>query len=172
MINIRRGTFETNSSSTHSICVTRSDEKCEIPERLEINISDFEFGWEYEDYGTTEEKFAYLVMGIISGYEDNFLKVSQKLEKLIKIIGQWVKCVKIYGLNVECYDGKMYYETDGYVDHANEMYELIDALLNDEEMLKRYLFSYESFILTGNDNTDGYQNISVKYEHDEFFKGN
>ena len=42
----------------------------------------------------------------------------------------------------------------------------------DDEMLKRYLFSDDSFILTGNDNEDGYQDIKVNYEYDEFYKGN
>ena len=49
----------------------------------------------------------------------------------------------------------MYYSSyEGEVDHAIELKEFVDALLQDEELLKRYLFSKESFILTGNDNED------------------
>lgn len=173
MINIRKGTFETNSSSTHSICITKSDEKCKIPEELRINIQNYEFGWEYEEYGSTDEKFAYLIMGIVAGYNDNFLEVSQKLDKIIKTVGQWVKDVNIRGLNLVCYNQSIYYDTwDGYVDHSSELYELVDELLNNEEMLKRYLFSDDSFILTGNDNEDGYPTIVATYDHDEFYKGN
>ena len=38
MINIRRGTFETNSSSTHSICITKEDTFVRVPEELKVNI--------------------------------------------------------------------------------------------------------------------------------------
>lgn len=173
MINIRKGTFETNSSSTHSICITKEDTFVRVPEELKVNIKDYEFGWEYEKYRSTDEKFAYLIMGVVAGYSDNFVEISQKLDKLIKTIGQWVKNVHIEGLDIVCYNGSMYYDTyDGYVDHASELEEMVDALLQDDEMLKRYLFSDDSFILTGNDNEDGYQDIKVNYEYDEFYKGN
>ena len=39
-------------------------------------------------------------------------------------------------------------------------------------MLKRYLFSKDSFISTGNDNSDFGSEINVDYEYDEFYKGN
>lgn len=173
MINVRRGTFETNSSSTHSICITKEDTSMEIPKELRVNIKDYEFGWEYEKYGSTDEKFAYLIMGVTAGYNDNFIETSQKLDKLLKIIGQWVKSIHIEGLDVVCYNKETYYSSyDGYVDHASELEEMVNALLQDDEMLKRYLFSDDSSILTGNDNEDGYQDIKVNYEYDEFYKGN
>lgn len=173
MINIRRGTFETNSSSTHSICITREDEEIQIPEKLKVNIKDYEFGWEYDKYETTDEKLAYLVMGVVAGYNDNFIEVSQKLNTLMKTLGKWVKSVHIEGLDIVCYNNEIYYDSyDGYVDHASEMEEMVEVLLKDEEMLKRYLFSTDSFILTGNDNSEGYQDINVNYECDKFYKGN
>ena len=71
------------------------------------------------------------------------------------------------------YNGHPYFEVeDGYVDHASDMKELIDAVLENEGLLKRYLFSTDSFIATGNDNEDGYPEIRVNYEYDEFYKGN
>ena len=36
----------------------------------------------------------------------------------------------------------------------------------------RYLFSSESFIITGNDNDDHSVDINVKYDHEEYYKGN
>ena len=173
MINIRKGTFETNSSSTHSICITKEDSFIKIPEELKINVKNYEFGWEYEKYRGTDEKFAYLIIGVIAGYGDNFIEISQRLNKLVKTISKWVKNVHIEGLDIICYDGNMYYDSyDGYVDHAEELTEMVDVLLQNDEMLKRYLFSEDSFILTGNDNSDGYQDIKVNYKHAEFYKGN
>jgi hypothetical protein len=52
------------------------------------------------------------------------------------------------------------------------MKDFTDALLADEELLKRYLFSTDSFILTGNDNEDDSIDINVDYDYDEFYKGN
>lgn len=41
---------------------------------------------------------------------------------------------------------------DGYIDHASELYPLIDELLADDDLLCRYLAGGEVF--TGNDNSD------------------
>ncbi len=175
MINIRRGTFETNSSSTHSICITKEDKNVKIPEKLRVNIRNYEFGWEYDKYLSTDEKFAYLVMGIVSGWDDNFIEDSKRLDKLLKMLKNiGVNSIHIEGLDIVCYgDSGTYYDPyDGYVDHASEMEEMVEVLLENEEMLKRYLFSNDSFILTGNDNEDGYQTISVSYDHNTFYKGN
>ena len=173
MINIRKGTFETNSSSTHSICITKNNKLCDIPDKIDINIKKYYFGWEYDKFNTIEEKLAYLIMGVIEGWDDSFLEVSQKLNKIIKTVGKWVKNINIEGIDIVCYKKSMYYSSyEGEVDHAMELKEFVEALLQDEKLLKRYLFSKESFILTGNDNEDGYQEIKVSYDHDEFFKGN
>lgn len=173
MFNIRRCTFETNSSSTHSICITKQNDSLDIPDKLIVNVKNYEFGWEYDEYSTTDEKLAYLVLGIIAGWNDCFLEQSVKLNKLVKTIGKWVKTVHIEGLDIVCYNNESYFDGyDGYVDHASELEELVDALLNDENMLKRYLFSKDSFISTGNDNSDFGSEINVDYEYDEFYKGN
>lgn len=173
MFSIREGTFETNSSSTHSICIPKEDAYMTIPKRLEINLNDYEFGWEYEEYDSVEERFAYLIFGITAGWQDTYLEQSQRLEKLLKTIGRYVETIKVRGLDIVNYNNQTYYETyDGYVDHASELKEMVDTLLENEDMLKRYLFSDNTFILTGNDNADGYQEINVSYPHDEFYKGN
>ena len=52
------------------------------------------------------------------------------------------------------------------------MDELLDAVLNDEDELKRYLFSKDAFILTGNDNEDSDIEIRVSYPYNEYYKGN
>ena len=174
MINIRKGTFETNSSSTHSIVITKGSEKIDIPEKISIDLSDYGFGWEYDTYNSPEEKIAYLIFGLTTEtYYDNLLEATKRLDVLVKTITKWVKDVEIKGLKFTVYNGHPYFEVeDGYVDHASDMKELIDAVLENEELLKRYLFSTDSFIATGNDNEDGYPEIRVNYEYDEFYKGN
>ena len=56
---IRRGTFETNSSSTHAICITKSDvKKCDLSKN--VTFTHGEFGWEVEEYYGLWEKASYL----------------------------------------------------------------------------------------------------------------
>lgn len=49
-----------------------------------------------------------------------------------------------------------YYDIDGYIDHASETKEFLDAVLLDCNTLFRYLFS-DSMIITGNDNNDNFR---------------
>ena len=60
MIQIRDNVFETNSSSTHSLCVSKEkfDPK-NIPEYLNIT-ADEDFGWSQITYDTPEEKSNYI----------------------------------------------------------------------------------------------------------------
>ena len=56
MVKIRKGMFETNSSSTHTIIVT--DQKTEPGNLVDFAIG--EFGWEFERLNTIDEKASYL----------------------------------------------------------------------------------------------------------------
>ena len=60
MIQIRDNVFETNSSSTHSLCISKEkfDPK-NIPEYLNITV-DEDFGWSQITYDTPEEKANYI----------------------------------------------------------------------------------------------------------------
>jgi hypothetical protein len=60
MKQIRNGVFETNSSSTHSFCISKEPVKNEtIPNYLNIR-TDEDFGWSADCYNSPEEKAAYL----------------------------------------------------------------------------------------------------------------
>ena len=66
---IRKGTFETNSSSTHAICICTDKkllEEMEYPEHLYFGIG--EHGWEYERLNTPKEKANYLYTAILYIY--------------------------------------------------------------------------------------------------------
>lgn len=174
MFNVRKETFETNSSSTHTIVIAKEDDSMSIPDEIDINLEDYEFGWEYDKYWGTDEKLAYLIFGLVTEtyYKEGYTGY-ERIMQLLETIGQWVKTIHIRGIYLDCYNGKAYLEVeDGYVDHASDMDELLDAVLNNEELLKRYLFSTKSFIATGNDNSDGYPIIYVDYDYDDFYKGN
>jgi len=150
---IRRNVFETNSSSTHSICVAK-DVELIIPESLHFDFG--EFGWENDSLQTVHEKASYLYTGLISNsMEEDALKIFETLKNK----------------NIDVSYEEMSSDS-GYVDHSYELQDFLDAICQDENTLMNFLFSPLSFILTGNDNDDTDVDIDVTYSHDEFYKGN
>lgn len=138
MVQIRNNVFETNSSSTHSICISRAQAK--IPVGQTVHFRTGEYGWEND---TVYDTASYLYTGIMNndGAEENL----KKLEEMLDEMG--VKC-----------DfrprGKTRWGGDyGYVDHSYELIPFIHAVLSSKDLLARYLFG-NSFINTGNDNQD------------------
>ena len=173
MIAIREGVFETNSSSTHAICVAKTN-NINIPEEIKVNLHDYEFGWEEDKRDSVDEKIAYILIGILDCMEFN--NAVEKVKKLIMSLRECgVKSIEISGIEIHAYGSSSepyFYTWDGYVDHGNELCYFIEALLENSKLLEQYLFNSDSFILTGNDNDDTDVSINVNYEYEEFYKGN
>ena len=149
---IRRGVFETNSSSTHSICIAKNDD-VKFPQSLTFQLG--EFGWGCNTLKSVFDKASYIYTAFIcTGRVEEF-------ERIVKLLQSW-------GIRVEIFANSGYY----YIDHFEELGEFLSAICADENKLKRYLFSDFSFIITGNDNDDMDVDIKVDYEHDEYYKGN
>lgn len=77
MRQIRKGVFETNSSSTHAICINTQGELTMPPKEGKYNIKQrnrldaqhkYDFGWEVEQYHDFDHKFDYLWHAIIDVY--------------------------------------------------------------------------------------------------------
>ena len=145
---IRRCVFETNSSSTHAICITKDG--YELKDHIDFHTG--EYGWECEEYGDFDNKASYLITAILSmdkEYAD---------EKLMQLN------IKSYK-----YDGKThrYYDIGyDYIDHVEKLKSWIDDLLLDSDKLFRYLFG-NSVIITGNDNDDGFRDRMLIAEGEE-----
>lgn len=163
---IRQNVFETNSSSTHSICIAKNAELT-IPNALHFDFG--EFGWECDTLYTIDEKASYLYTGLIA---NNRKEDANKIFDLLKLKGIDVTFEEANLVESEYIKGYFYYENAGYVDHPNELGIFLNDICSDEEKLMRYLFSDLSFIITGNDNDDEDVEINVSYPHDEYFKGN
>lgn len=172
MKQIRQGVFETNSSSTHSICIAKESE-LSIPKSLHFDFG--EFGWECDTLYSLNEKASYLYTGLTAN------KMVEDIQKIFEVLrGKGVE-VTAEGEITEngSYtnsEGKLIEYTSsvngGYIDHSNELQEFLNAISNNESMLMNYLFSDLSFIITGNDNDEEDVDINVDYAHDEFYKGN
>lgn len=167
-IQIRRGVFETNSSSVHTITITKNPNNLKFPKKLIFDSGDY--GWEHACLTTTEEKASYLWEGIISVFPDyenknltEYNKAIASITKILKSVG--VKAVFKYN-NPKYIKSKFedyyYYEfydkegnkDGGWVDHCDELITFLYDVCFDKTKLLNYLFSTESFIKTGNDNED------------------
>ena len=172
MVKIRKGMFETNSSSTHTIIVT--DQKTEPGNLVDFAIG--EFGWEFSRLDTIDEKASYLYT---MACEMLGRDVYQDLYEILVKYGVECSCsvpakfVKFSGSDGEYLD-------NGYVDHASDgdAKEFVERMLNHEHALIKYLFSDESLVVTGNDNCDEdrdewmQEQTDVDYPHNTYYKGN
>ena len=152
MINIRQGVFESNSSSCHSICISKTPVKNCDNRTINFRLSDF--GWSEETCYNTED---YLYTAIVCS-DLTPIEVEMYLDKLKKILDKHnihysfepYKVVHSeYGDYCTC---KREHRWGVGIDHAREVLPLVDKLLDDENLLMRYLFG-DSVIYTGNDNS-------------------
>ena len=170
MRQIRMNVFETNSSSTHSICISRQNH--EIPEELPkvLIFRHGEYGWDYKTYNDTQNKANYLYQAIYDLQKYGYYTKTEYNKMLAHISDVLFKHGVTAGFEDEIKNeyGMEY----GYVDHAEELNDFIRGMCLGEKKLLRYLFSENSFIITGNDNSDDDVTIHVDYKCDKFYKGN
>lgn len=164
MKQIRQGVFETNSSSTHSICIAK-DVKLSIPKNIHFSFG--EFGWERDTLSSIQEKASYLYTGMMYINPQGMDKIIETLQKSGVEV---TRVMPIYKTSE--WSGDDYIDNGGYVDHAHDLAPFLTAILESEERLLSFLFSDLSFIITGNDNDDCDVDINVKYPYEEFYKGN
>jgi hypothetical protein len=151
MKKIRKSVFETNSSSTHSICVAEGDlsllmDRSLIPNDkgiLLISPSNKEFGWEIVDYYDAETKAYYCFLDQCTNNPENF-------KKLVNVIREQTGAKQVmfdYDYNADEFD-----YSNGYIDHqslgtASDLFEGSDV-----EILRQFIFNPESYLHTDNDN--------------------
>lgn len=160
MLSIRKNVFETNSSSTHSICITQQRiRNLKVPKKLIFKLG--EFGWEDAILNTPEEKASYLYTAICSLKDEKDRK---------KIINKIYTELWTYGVEaVFCPETSDEY---GYIDHVYGLEDFLSKILTNSKRMVRYLFLEESFVHTGNDNDGTDISINVPYKHEEYYKGN
>lgn len=161
---IRRSVYETNSSSTHAICIAKDG--YELKDHIDFHTG--EYGWECNEYGDLDNKASYLITAILSMDKES---ADEKLIQLEGILDENEITYTIPELNVNSYEygkKKHYYYDIGYdyIDHAGELRSWLDDLLSDSDKLFRYLFG-DSFIVTGNDNDGEFRDRMLIAEGEE-----
>ena len=146
---IRQGVFETNSSSTHTICINKDFDCTNLDTNLKFGIG--EFGWGWDEHYDIYTKAAYLHEAIISSSNDKaeYEDFKNKITEALNTLG-----VKTVWNNVD-WDEDDYpeYYSHGYIDHGYELRPWVELLLTDTSLLYGFLFNSTSYIETGNDNS-------------------
>lgn len=156
---IRRGVFETNSSSTHSIAIPK---QCTKTNYMSFNIGEFGWGWDEVD----PADYLYTAIYELSETEDEAKEKIERLESILKENGVDYKLgkVKAHTWHSEYSDRDFYSLDDGYIDHAGELKELVDELLNDGDKLIRFISG--GLVFTGNDNSDTEQRCFINRDEE------
>jgi hypothetical protein len=142
---IRKNVFESNSSSTHAICISKDMvDKTKLPKH--VTFTHDEFGWEFNVHSDTWTKASYLYEAIFDCYEED--ERQEKLDQVSELLSK-------YNIDCEFEPTKDLKWGDGYIDHGYDTIDFVNAVLNDGEKLITYLFG-DSFVVTGNDNGYSY----------------
>ena len=141
MKQIRKGVFETNSSSSHSITISDKGGWEEIKSNV-IEIESGEYGWEFDTFTGFYSKASYIYTYLInSGDKD-------EIEWLRKIVKEYTNADKVIFEHEESEEEPRW--GYGYIDHQSS--DVPQEALVSEETLKAFLFNKHSFFETGNDN--------------------
>lgn len=151
-INMRKGVFETNSSSMHSLCINKEKVNLEFhtPEIMNVELGDY--GWGYEILNTPEDKLSYIITSI--QYHDNDVIDRESLRNNNYFI--WLKemIFEFTGSIINLVSNTN--EDDlGYVDHQST--DILDSIWIDDEkefkeVMKNIIFNKEATIIISNDN--------------------
>jgi len=137
----RRGVFETNSSSTHSIAIFNGGQPTQQirPEADgKVHIYPGEFGWGPEAYHDAESKASYAYTWAKNhGDED-------AMELLTKVLIKHTGCEVVFETMADEY-GKF-----GYIDHQSV--DVCSPAFYLDETLEHFIFNPESVLLVDHDN--------------------
>ena len=148
---IRHSMFETNSSSTHSIAISKKKVNVKsLPSKINFYIGDF--GWSHEEVNRANYFYTALALNYGKDGLDDALKHVKSVLLNIGVDSEFSI--------PEWYDsGRL---ANGYIDHFDEIREFVTTLMSDDQMLIRYLFS-DSHVYTGNDNQEFDNDNATKY---------
>ncbi len=131
MKTIRYNTFETNSSSTHSLAVPKT--LGYIPSNIRFDLG--EFGWSEKSVDPADYLYTAIVMNE-SEIRDKYLPMLRKIMKKYNIKAHYADY---------CVDSNY-----GYIDHESDLKPFLEWLFEDENRVLRFIS--EGLVFTGNDN--------------------
>jgi hypothetical protein len=177
IINIRKGVFETNSSSTHAFCVSNNCKTEEdIKKLIKLNnidkikiyqLHENDYGWGFGIYEDFLSKLDYITLAFTyltdnGSFEDYYLYTLIQWLTDIGIEVEYVTKDNIEEnerhfcrtIDDDKDDSEIF---DAYIDHGGDCQTFINFLFSDRMNLYKFLFDDNSTIITGNDNGDEYR---------------
>ena len=159
MKRFRKNIFETNSSSTHSFTIENGSYEI----KPEIKPDWYaEFGWQWENWSSPEEKLAYICRCLLS-YEYYYKSDDEEEweedrlnENIKRILTPFQERLANLGVKFEIPTHKDLEK--GYVDHADWYQEEIEEIIETDDELLNFLFNYDCEINGGNDNDSFFLN--------------
>lgn len=173
MIQIRQNVFETNSSSTHSIVVSKGNPIPGTPDIYGASYATYEngilrlsednnFGWGWEVLSEWLDKFAYAVAEF--QYNENDLEVM--LEK----VQEHLDCIHIIIPRRTLWNDQSKTEPDyGYVDHQSQG-TLLNFLNETGISIIDFIFDDRYAVVLDNDNNygDRYSDFIAKLDGEDY----
>lgn len=150
---IRRGFFETNSSSSHNVCIALTLDII-VPPTVFFHFDDFPMFM--GPLNELNDKASYLYTGLYYyNYQLFFDRVIPALEKL---------------------DIRVLYEKEHELTKAPEMAmtsygKFFEEVTNNEFLLRHFLFSPLSFVTGGYESSDRKYYENLNYEFNEYYVG-
>ena len=164
---IRRNTFETNSSSTHSITIPKKIDEIYKTKRPLIRFNIGEFGWEWSKYELKD----YIWTAICSNFEDN---IEEYKEKIKHILSPYYEEIEFEEPIIEISkDGKYKWLESGCIDHGYELTDFLKDIFDNENLFINAIL--KGYVMTGNDNEEQpkwFDYIDDKDDCYHYFKGN
>ena len=177
MIQIRKGMFETNSSSVHALIISKNIDS--IPDR-ELHISHGEWGWKQARYSDPDDKISYLCQAICDCCYKEIDLMRNRIDALLSPLRErGITCI----IKDDYFKFDKYGYIEGYVDHADTLCNsytrssdgkytgvfcgkgtILKTLMDDADMLIRYIFG-DSTLVTANDNDYANAPIEDVYGH-------
>ena len=166
MKTIRLNCFETNSSSSHSLCIKARNGLRDSYLTVDdidnhVHVEFGEFGWGYEKTSDQYDKLSYLITMVVET-ESNDCKSIQDLYKtegfnsINEIIKEYCKCdgIIIDSIVGQASWNENYLDHDGYIDHQScEDYSTLQQFLDDWGItIEQFIFNSDIKLIIDNDN--------------------
>ena len=167
---IRHGVFETNSSSCHSLALTKGDNNklsklytdYQLDKNGNLHFNAGEYGWGFDVLSDFQSKLDYVMTYvIIKGSDYDFLNLIKALHDVTQfnhlyyfdqLVGYWSEEENKFKFS-DYYSDVDDLERD--IGHAHidpDSFDLLNGIIQNEDQLKNLLFVKESEIVIENDN--------------------
>ena len=158
-IQIRNSVFETNSSSIHTIAITKYNGSSKNNITLEAQTGNF--GWEHKLYMLPKDKLSYLWTAIycladnVGYYENEFKK---DIVKHAQVIKEWEEIIfnafSNYNINIEFIYSEPFALFGYGIDHSNELIPMLNDFKENPELIVDFVLGNYSNVETYNDNSE------------------